>query len=382
MKSNEHLDWEHYRETELRKVQPVLERIGFALDEKQVHIVGERYLTKARDVGGGGLKLVLTGRRVVDNMRVIIKISSDPQGIKEIERERVCRTKVHQIDFALRVFKTPKELYYARHGNHVISITAYIEQERSFFEHALDEQFFLALRALETQEGVHATTHTHAATIRDTFGIMSAEQYLTQFESLKKDTLQALPNRAELARLFERAQALLSTHRTLIARYCGFLTHADFVPNNIRVANRDIYLLDFSSIHFGNKYEGWARFLNFMIHHNPELERALSDYVRADRGAEEYLSLRLMRIYKIGFLLAYYAQALEKTDGNLHTLTERRLTLWSEAMEALLDDRPVSREIVDSYEEDLHKLRSEDEKARQQELLGQLANSPRVRAPE
>jgi hypothetical protein len=370
MRANGPETWERYRETELRRAEPLLRQAGFILDETQVHIKGERYLTKERDVGGGGLKLVLTGRRTSDSVRVIIKVSSDPQGIKEIERERACRTKVHTINFALRTFKTPEELYYGRHGDLVISITAYVEQERSFFEHALDEQFFLALRALETQEGVHATTHSHAAIIEDTFGSIGAAYYLSQFGSFVNDISRALPDRTELIGLLEDAQSMLDENRTIIERYSGFLTHADFVPNNLRVANNDIFLLDFSSVHFGNKYESWARFVNFMVHHNPKLEHALSEYVRANRGAEEHFVLRLMRIYKIGFLLAYYAKALEKTSGNLRILTEHRLRLWSEAMQAILHDRPISHEIVASYVEELHKLRSEDERARQKELLG------------
>lgn len=368
--SNNQSSWEHYRETELRKVEPVLTKAGFALDKEQVHTKGERFLTKTRDVGGGGLKLVLLGRRVLDSTRVVIKASSDPQGIKEMERERTARAKVNQIPFALHSFKTPEELYYARHGDLVISITKYIEQERSFFEHSLQEQFFLALRSLETQEGVHATTLAHAADIQKTFGVMSVADYLAKFSQFKKEALAALPERTTLAKLFTAAERLLVSSKTLLERYGGFLTHADFVPNNLRVADHDIYLLDYSSIHFGNKYESWARFLNFMLQYNPELEHVLIDYVRTNRGAEEYLSLRLMRIYKIGFLLAYYAQALGKTEGNLHTLTEWRLTLWSAAMQAMIDDRPISPEIVAAYMRDLDTLRSADEKARQKELLG------------
>jgi hypothetical protein len=370
MISNGAQEWAKYRDAEMQQVEPVVKQAGFVLDTQQVHTAGERYLTKTRDVGGGGLKLVLTGTRITDGKRVIIKASSDPQGIAEIERERTSRTKVNSLDFALRAFKTPEELYYAKRGDLVISVTEYIEQDRAFFEHSLSEQFFLSLRALENQEGAHATTEGHTETIADAFGITSAEDYLSQFATFKKEAVTALPNHAVLHDLFTSAENLLRESATLVARYCGFLTHADFVPNNLRVANRDIYLLDYSSIHFGNKYEGWARFLNFMIHHHPALEKSLVDYVRNNRGREEYLSLRLMRIYKIGFLLSYYAQALQKTEGNLRTLTEWRLKLWSEAMQALLEDRPVSRDIIDSYVADLHALRSEDERARQKELLG------------
>ena len=83
----------------------------------------------------------------------------------------------------------------------------------------------------------------------------------------------------------------MEEHRTVIERYSGFLTHNDFVPHNLRVSGKEVYLLDYSSMLFGNKYESWARFLNFMIHHNRPLELALANYVRTNRGEEEYLEL-------------------------------------------------------------------------------------------
>ncbi len=371
MSANDQAAWEAYRDQVLEKIKPILTTLGFSLDERQVHTGGERYLTNtARDVGGGGLKLVLTGRRISDGTRVIIKASNNPQGIKEIERERECREVLHRIKFAVRAFRTPEELLHTRHGEFVFSITSYIEQERAFIEHTLDEQFFLALRAFETQEGVHATTNEHAQIIKKTFGMETAEDYLRAFDTYQEKVFTHLPERPEFKDLFKKARDFLHANKTTIARYCGFLTHADFVPNNLRVANRDIFLLDYASIHFGNKYEGWARFLNFMIHHNAALERTLAEYVRTNRGEEEYLVLRLMRIYKIGFLLAFYAQALSKTSGNLRTLTEERLILWREAMNAVLQDMPVPESVVSAYVTKIDMLRTEDEKARQQEILG------------
>jgi len=371
MPSSEREAWETYREEELRRITPIIANLGYTLDAAQVHLGGERFLMAgARDVGGGGLKLVLTGRETATNKRVIIKASNDPEGIAEIERERECREVLHSLKFASRVFRTPEELLYTRQGEYVISVTAYIEQEQAFIEHDLDEQFFLALRALETQESVHATTYSHAQVIKKTFGMVGAQDYLDAFDSFEERATRGDPDDTSLAETFGRGHAFLHAHKTVIERYCGFLTHADFVPNNLRVAGRDLFLLDYASIHFGNKYESWARFLNFMIHHNPELERTLAEYVRNNRTEEEYLSLRLMRIYKIGYLLAFHAEALGKTSGNLHELTRHRINLWTHAMDAVLKDKPVPKEIIDSYMGGLERLRSDDEKARQKEILG------------
>ncbi len=371
MHATEQEAWESYKKDTLQQVEPILNELGFDLDKTQVHMGGERFLMAgARDVGGGGLKLVLTGTERKSGGRVIIKMSNTPQGIEEIDRERECRTTLHQINFALRAFRTPQELYYGHHGKFVVSITSYIEQERAFIEHSLDEQFFLALRAFETQEGVHATTHQHAKTIGEKFGIMEAKKYIDSFKKFKERVFLQLPEREELKDVLNQAQKFLTDNKATIERYCGFLTHADFVPNNLRVAGRDIFLLDYASIHFGNKYESWARFLNFMIQHNAKLERTLAEYVRTNRGEEEYLSMRLMRVYKSGFLLAFYAEALQKTSGNLHKLTNRRIDLWTETMKALINDQPVPEEVISSYVADLEHLRSEDEKARQREILG------------
>ncbi len=50
-----------------------------------------------------------------------------------------------------------------------------------------------------------------------------------------------------------------------------------------------------------------------------------------------------------------------------------RLTLWTTVLESVLDDRPVPREVVDAYIGQLRALRSEEEKARQKEMLGARA---------
>jgi len=369
--SDEKKAWEEYRERELHGARPRLEEFGYTLDANQVHTGGERYLMAgARDVGGGGRKLVLTGRRRVrDQSRVIIKVSSDRAGIREIERERASRVLLHTLNFAQYAFASPAELLYVKKDGYRIFITSYIEEERTFIEHELEEQFFLALHAFETQEGVHATTSAHAQTIKETFGIVGAEEYLSLFATFRKNTLSCDPDNERLAEVFGRASIFLNENHTIIERYSGFLTHSDFSPQNLRIQNRTLFLLDYASIYFGNKYEGWARFINFMIQHNPALERMLTEYVRQNRSAEEYLSLRLMRVYKIGFLLQFWTAALAKSEGDLHELVRLRVSFWTEALDAVLHDRPVSEDILRSYLKRQAELRSEEEKARQKEIL-------------
>lgn len=362
--------WENYREQELARMTVLLKQLGYALDAKQVHTGGERYLMAgARDVGGGGRKLVLAGQRMTDGKRVIIKVSSDPAGIKEIERERTSRTVLHTLNFAHYAFSSPEELLYENKDGHVVFITSYIEEERTFIEHELDEQFFLALHAFETQEGVHATTSAHTDAIKETFGTVGSVEYLALFEKFRENATTADPDNAELKEVFARASVFLHDNRVVIERYSGFLTHSDFSPQNLRVSGRTLYLLDYASIYFGNKYESWARFINFMTQHNPTLEMMLIDYVRKNRGEEEYLSLRLMRAYKLGFLLQFWTSSLAKTEGDLHELVRLRVNFWTKTLLSVLDDTPIPEELIRSYLIRQAELRSEEEKARQREIL-------------
>jgi hypothetical protein len=370
MGANERKDWEEYCARELESAEPLLRARGFALDQIQVHTGGERYLmASARDVGGGGRKLVLTGHRVKDGLRVVIKVSSDRAGIREIERERMSRTMLHKLDFARGTFSSPDEILYESTHNYLLYITSYITETQTFMEHELEDQFFLALQAFETQEGVQATTYAHAKKVEEWFGLVGAEHYINLFEQFRTQALSSDPQNTSLAQAFDDASQFLHEHRTIIERYSGFLTHSDFSPQNMRIEDRTLYLLDYASMHFGNKYESWARLINFMTQHNPPLESALTTYVRENRGEEEYLSLRLMRVYKLGFLLQFWTGALARSEGNLHTLVRLRITFWTEALKAVLTDTRVSKDLVQSYLETQATLRSEDEKARQREIL-------------
>lgn len=368
METEHKTNWEQYREAELAHAERVAAGLGFILDERQVHIGGERYLmTQKRDVGGGGLKLVLLGKRTGDGKCVVIKFSTDPDGMSEIESEHTARHLITNLDFAYHAFAAPEELLYKKDTEHAISVSAYIEQESVFLSRTKEEQFTLALRSFKTQEGVHATTYAHAKKIQGALGMIHAEDYLSSFADFTKEALLADKD-ATLAETLDKASQFLRKNKTTIEQYCDFLTHSDFVPHNLRIVDSQIYLLDYASIHFGNKHESWARFLNFMMLYNPELEQALLQYVKDNRSEEEYLSLRLMRTYKLGFLLSFYAGQLDKASGNLRLLAKERITFWTKALEATLEDRPLNEEALQTYKQSRDTLRSEEERERQREL--------------
>jgi len=94
----------------------------------------------------------------------------------------------------------------------------------------------------------------------------------------------------------------------------------------------------------------------------------LSKYLKENRGEDEYLSLRLMRIYKIGYLLNYYTKSAAKTNGDLHDLMVLRLSLWKKALEAVLNDKALEENILNDYLIARSRLRSPEEKERQKEF--------------
>lgn len=366
---NAQQEWERYRGRELDAGISVLKRLGFEIDLEQPHTGGERFLMAGqRDVGGGGYKLVLLGTRVSDHKRVVIKISSTREGIKEIQTERRAREILRLLKFAYQTLHAPAEILYVTNGAHTVSVTSHIEQQQNFLSRPLKEQFAFTLQALKAQESVHATTYSHTKTIRTIFGIWGAQDYLDSFEASLTTALKNAPYNQTLARSLAKARAFLTDQFDTIEQYCGFLTHADFVPHNLRVHDDNVYLLDSASLHFGNKYESWARFLNFMLLHNRPLEEALLCYVHENRTPEEELSLRSMRIYKLGKLIEYHAMAAAKSSGDLRLLSEKRVEFWRLALESLLENTPLLQEVITNYQHERDSLRSEEEKKRQEAL--------------
>lgn len=346
--------WQEHVRRELTVLEPLLGSMGYALEAEQPHVRGERYLMK-RD------KLVLLGR-ARDGGRVVIKASADKNGIAEIERERRTRDALARLSFANDRLLCPREVAAERRGNYFLLITEFVEQDRPLLARPLEEQFFIALRALEAQEGFHATAYGHGREIKNAFETHGAETYLEKFSLLRREVA-AHCGDPQTRDALARAGEFLAANKVTLERYGSCLTHNDFVPHNIRLNGRLLYLLDYAEFWFGNKYEGWARFINYMEVHNPPLARSLAQYVRENRPGE-YLALRLMRAYKLGVILAYHARTLAQTEGDLHELAQKRVALWTAVLERVLDDTPVPGEIIAAYTAERDRLRSAEEKKR------------------
>jgi hypothetical protein len=360
--------WQTYLDTELPRIRELIGARGFSLDAAQPHVIGERFLMQAMTTAGGR-KLILLGTETATGRRVVIKATRDSAGRAEILHERTCRSALHDIPFAYDVFQSPPELAYFTEADTTVIINAYIDQPCSFLERPLPEQFAYALRALTAQAAARATTHGHLRHIRRTFGRTTATEYLQFFTSFADTSANSAhctdAVRARIAAAGER----LSSAQTRIEQYGDFLTHTDFVPHNFRIGTDGLlYLLDFSSLRFGNKHEGWARFLNFMTLYNRDLEAALITYVEENRSPEERESLQLMRLYRLGEIIAYYVRATAQSTGTLQTLNRSRVDFWGDVLAAELENTRVPSATVAAYTARRDALRSEDEKRRQEGL--------------
>lgn len=363
MNQDQRTVWEQYKEAELQALSPILKKLEIELEPIQPHTLGERYLMQAVTTASGR-KLILLGH--MHGARVVVKATRDVKGAKELEHERTSRELLARIRFAYEVFHSPEEVCFEKRGGFTISVQRYIEQDSPFIERPLKEQFSLALSAFKAQEGTRATTYGHLARIRKSFGVMGVRDYLAAFQGFAEGINKE--GGASLSPLLAEAADYLETHGEAIEQYTGFLTHTDFVPHNFRVVGKDIYLLDHSSIRFGNKYEGWARFLNFMALYNPELETSLTEYVRLNRADEELIALSAMRVYRLGEIIWYYTQAVQRSEGDLRTLNQARISFWARMLRAQLSGVRLSEDEIRGYQELRDSLRSEDEKLRQKDL--------------
>lgn len=340
----------------------ILKTLGFSLDEHQPHISGERYLmTRGRE------KFVLLGTQDATGTKIVIKISSHPEGKKEIETEKYARDLLASVSFAKNTLNLPEELYFGVHNGYLLWVTKFVPQDIVFAAHPLEEQFFLALKAFEAQEEFHATTAEHMSTVKHVFPVVTGKNYLDTFDSFQNTILKYCRDE-ELSNTLNQAKKLLTSNESAIDRYGRHLTHTDFVPHNFRIKDRNIFMLDCAALYFGNKYEGWARFLNYMVIHSPKLELLLNKYLQDNRNQEEYLSLRLMRIFKTAELLNYYAQSLNKTEGDLHVLTKVRIDFWHEVLKSLLNNEHLDKQIIENYTATRNSLRTPEETERQKEF--------------
>jgi hypothetical protein len=358
MKNITEEQWNNYTEHELNSAKSTLDDLGFVLDEEQIHLQGERHLMS-------GFKLVLTGRSKKADEKVIIKISSKFDGKKEIEHEHKARTILGKIDFAYHAFYFPELVLYTDYDNFLISITRYVKEPLSFLKHSNIEQFFMVIRAFEAQTGVQITTYSHRQKIKRVFGIIKAEEYIQESDRLVDNIIK---NNNVNFDILNKAKLFIAENKTTLETYGDFLTHSDFVPHNLRVVDARLYLLDHTSIHFGNKYEGWARFMNYMIIYNPTLELYLKKYIENNRNKDEYLALRLMRVYKLLFLMNYYCNSIDKAKGNLNILTRKRIVFWQTVLNSILKNQDFDQSVTKEYKKNRDSLRSNEEIIRQKKL--------------
>lgn len=367
MANNPESEWKAYCAEELGRLTPILTELGFELEDEQPHLDGERYLMQAVTTVSGR-KLILLGHRASDGLRVIIKATRDAAGMEELAHERLCRRVLRKIPFAYEGFLAPEEVLFIWKGPYVIAAQTFIEQEQPFLSRPIEEQFSLALNSFKAQEGAHATTYEHAKLIKKTFGAREPHDYLDCYAAFKREIVSRYADDSRIADALREGEEFLASHVETIDRYGGFLTHTDFVPHNFRVVGSSIYLLDHSSLRFGNKYEGWARFVNFMALYHPRLERACIEYVSQNRSEEESLALRLMRVYRLGEIMAYYVRTLSKSEGDLYQLNEARVKFWASVLAAVLADTSVEERVRTDYISLRDSLRSEGERRRQRDL--------------
>ncbi len=356
------LDWKKYLEQELPVISDLLSKRKYYLEDEQPHIKGERFLMQAITTSGGK-KIILYGRNK-NNEKVVIKATRDLMGIEELKHERICRKLLHELNFSYQNFNSPQEIDFFEEKGFVITINEFINQTSAFLDRSITEQFSFSLAALKAQEGSRATTAKHIRTIRKVFNYRTSEDYIklhagflefVKMSSVSKPTID----------LILKSHSILINKAERIEQYCGFLTHTDFVPHNFRIRNNTLYLLDFSSLQFGNKHESWARFLNFMTLYNPELESLLINYIEQNRAPEERESLQLMRLFRLGEIITYYVKNVSKSNGSLKTLNQNRVQFWSDVLTAEIENKRVSRDIVKNYQTNRDQLRSEEEKQRQ-----------------
>ena len=314
----------------------ILKQLGFSLDEKQPHLGGER-----RVFATG--KSVLFGTRDSDNIRVVIKISHDRLGIQEIERERTCREALDAIRFAYGAFSSPTEVLFTKKDNYAVQVTRFIEQDTTLLARTTPEQFRFTLKGLKTMEAAHATTYSHLRSVSGIFPRMDADDYIRSFTDFERYICDKFP---EFRTIVSRAMQELKARHDDIERYCGFLTHFDFTPQNIRIKDDTMYLLDHSSLRFGSKHESWARFINFMVLYNIELSNSLVQYMHLNRAPEEAASLRLMRVFRLGELIAHHVRVAAATKGDLHKLSTTRVAFWNDVLTSVLDDVSVPEGLI------------------------------------
>lgn len=352
--------WEDFTIAEQAAIQPFLRQYNIILDKEQPHISGERFLMS-------GQKVVLVGRDTKKDERLIIKTSASKKGLAELQEERAARETLANLPFAYQPLLSPKELWCEQKNRRLITAIEFIPQETPFLSLTLTEQFDLIVSAFDMLAGVHAATPAHTKMIKKAFGVWRSQEYFASIRNFAQSlTEHELPK--HILDTIKRAQVELVSRKSDLERYCDFLTHDDFALHNFRFKEGKVYLIDQSSLRFGNKHESWARFMNYMLIYGEDLEAALRKYLEDNAAPEETISLRLMRIYKAVELLTYHQKAVVTTEDDVRKLSERRVELWHYVLNQLIDEKPIASEELAAYRRDRDAMRSPEEVKRQKAL--------------
>ncbi len=336
-------------------------KLNLKLDQDQPNIKGERFLMS-------GKKVVLIGE--LDNKRSVIKYSDDASGIAEMISERENKKKFLDLDFIKSKFFFPQELYWHNNGSQALLISEYIDQGVSFITLPNAKQFKLIINLLESLEGVYIITTSHLKQINKFKDIKSVDTYLKEYDSWQGTVKKLRSDDKELITLLATCRAKLIDNYDNIKITSNYLTHTDLVPHNFRIRGDDIYFLDHTSLTFGNKYEAWARMINFMSIYNRELEHNLIEYIRRNRKAGEYEAFKAIRYYKLLQLIEYNSKSYEKSGGDLRSLCNSRIKLFKRILIATLNDSQLSEEDHAEFHQDLKKYRTKDEIERQKSIYG------------
>ena len=75
-----------------------------------------------------------------------------------------------------------------------------------------------------------------------------------------------------------------------------------------------------------------------------------------------------MRVYRLGEIIWYYTNTLEKSSDSLLALNTARIDFWADVLRFTLKRESVPQGVVQAYQKTRDSLRSEDEKKRQKGL--------------
>lgn len=294
-------------------------------------------------------------------------MSSLVRAKEEIKQEKKVRDIISSFKPFKKAILLPKEIYFGEKGNHQIFVTEFIPQERVFISLPLRKQFTTIVKTFTKREVLNGKTFDVVRTKFKSFPFLKARDYLKNFKEFQSSILKnyRTPVIEEATR---EGHKLLKNNKSIIEDHCDHLVHTDFAPHNFRVRGGKLYTLDCSAFLFGHKYEELARLLNYMVIHNSALEKKLNKYIFEKRGREEFLSLKLMRIYKIHHLLKFYSDALSKTKHDLLALTTHRVEFWKDVLRCVMQDRQIDGKILKVYLKNRDHLRSAEEKKRQREF--------------